>query len=138
VSTEPPTTASALAPLAGACLLGTRAYLGIQDARLHPGHPMVLPEQLDLADLAELRQHCGEVGLQVDDVADAMPGSHQKRGGWLLLVLVARAQGERQTDGQGSIKAPWSCTGCAWLSPWNQASISAAQPGPRWLLQSSR
>lgn len=92
---EHPATASALAPLPRACLWGTPAYLGIQDACLHPGHPLVLPEQLDLADLAELRQHCGEVGLQVDDMADAMPGSHQKCGRWLLLILVARACVER-------------------------------------------
>lgn len=95
MSTKPPTTASTRAPLP----YGTRAYLGIQDARLHAGHPLVLPEELDLADLAELRQHRGEVRLQVDDVADAVPGSHQQRGGWLLLVLAAQAHGETGRQG---------------------------------------
>lgn len=102
----------------------TCAYLGIQDARLHPGHPLVLPEQLDLADLAELGQHRGEVGLQVNDVADAVPGSHQQGGGWLLLILVA------QTDRQGSANTP---QGGTWLPPWSQASVLAAWAGPGWL-----
>jgi hypothetical protein len=42
---------------------------------------LVLPEQLDLADLAELGQHSGEVGFEVNDMADAVTGSHQQSGG---------------------------------------------------------
>ena len=71
------------------------AHLGIHDAGLHSGHALVLPEQLDLADLAELGQHSGEVGLEVNNMADAVTGSHQESGGWLLLVLVPKCA--RQT-----------------------------------------
>lgn len=59
----------------------SRAYLGIHDAGLHTGHSLVLPEQLDLADLAELGQHSGEVGFEVNNMADAVTGSHQQSGG---------------------------------------------------------
>lgn len=57
------------------------AYLGIHDAGLHPGHALVLPEQLDLTDLAELGQHSGEVRFEVNNMADAVTGSHQESGG---------------------------------------------------------
>lgn len=56
-------------------------YLGIQDACFHPGHTLVLPEELDLADFAELGQHGGEVCLQINDMADAMARPHQEGGG---------------------------------------------------------
>lgn len=59
----------------------SRAYLGIHDAGLYSGHSLVLPEQLDLADLAELGQHSGEVGFEVNNMADAVTGSHQQGGG---------------------------------------------------------
>lgn len=59
----------------------SQTYLGIQNAGLHSGHALVLPEQLDLADLAELGQHSGKVGFEVNNMADTVPGSHQESGG---------------------------------------------------------
>lgn len=77
-------------------------YLGIHDAGLHPGHALVLPEQLDLADLAELGQHSGEVGFEVNNMADAMTGSHQESGGRLLLILVPKhGRQHSKKEGQG-------------------------------------
>lgn len=65
----------------GRSRLQSQSYLGIHDAGLHPGHTLVLPKQLDLADLAELGQHSGEVGFEVNNMADAVTGSYQESSG---------------------------------------------------------
>lgn len=101
-------------------------YLGVQDACFHPGHPLVLPEELDLADFAELGQHSGEVCLQINDMADAMARPHQEGGGWLFLVLCGRrcqseTEGQRQALGSG-----WGPVTA--LSPPSHASITVPVP----------
>ena len=57
------------------------------DGHLHPGHALVLSMELDLGHAAKLREHRGQIVLEVDDVADPMTGAHQQSGGRLLLIL---------------------------------------------------
>lgn len=106
---------------------GSYTYLGIQDACFHPCHALVFPKQLDLADFAELRQHCGEVGLQVNHVADAVAGSHQKCGGWLLLIL-SRDQGQPGRGWREVVRIQPACKGCCSLLPLPPSTELGPEP----------
>lgn len=61
--------------------------------QLQPHVGLVLSEDLDAVDVAEVGQQGHQVGAGVDDVADAVTGPHQQRHVRLLLALLGRRMG---------------------------------------------
>lgn len=66
--------------------------------QLQPHVGLVLSEDLDAVDVAEVGQQGHQVGAGVDDVADAVTGPHQQRHVRLLLALLG---GSQRWDGEG-------------------------------------
>lgn len=73
--------------------------------QLQPHVGLVLSEDLDAVDMAEVGQQGHQVGAGVDDVADAVTGPHQQRHVRLLLALLGRRmggeRGRQRWDGEG-------------------------------------
>ena len=68
--------------------LRERSDLHIQNVELHPDILLVLSVHLDAVDVAEVCQQCHQVGLGVDDVADAIPGPDQQGHFCVFLSLL--------------------------------------------------
>lgn len=69
--------------------------------QLQPYIGLVLGEDLDAVDVAEVGQQGHQVGAGVDDVADSIAGPHQQRHVRLLLALLEDG-GWREKNGHGS------------------------------------
>lgn len=69
--------------------------------QLQPHVGLVLGEDLDAVDVAEIGQQGDQVGAWVDDVADSIAGPHQQRHVRLLLALLGAA-GQQERKGHSS------------------------------------
>lgn len=67
------------------------AHPDIQNVQLQPDVGLVLGEDLDAVDVAEVGQEGHQVGPGVDDVTDAVTGAHEQRHLGLLLPLLQKA-----------------------------------------------
>lgn len=68
----------------GACF----PHPDVQDVQLQPHVGLVLGEDLNTVDVAEVGQQGHQVGAGVDDVADSIAGPHQQRHVSLLFPLL--------------------------------------------------
>lgn len=71
---------------------GVFAHPDVEDMQLQSHVGLILGEDLDAVDVAEVGQQGHQVGAGVDDVADAVTGPHQQRHVCLFLTLLHGVQ----------------------------------------------